>query len=121
MSRSPESARRSLRRTSGLALFALAAALGGCHGRPRTWSSAASDLEAAEGKTDSDSSKSDGDIVEIDLTRGAPEATSSNLFGTGSRQIYYRLVTLLKQVANESARLGVLVRFGGARFGWARA
>jgi protease-4 len=115
-------ARRSMRRLRGASLAALTVALVGCHGRPRTWSSTTADLEAAEGKTrSSESPKSEGEIVEIDLTRGAPESASSSLFGTGSRQTYYRLVTLLKQVATEPASSGVLVRFGGARFGWARA
>src|SRR5262249_44465864 len=47
--------------------------------------------------------------------------SGANLFGTSSRQTYYRLVTLLKQLSAEPESSGVLVRFGGARFGWARA
>jgi len=99
---------------------ALMATLVGCHGRPRTWSSAASDLDATEGKAHS-VAKSDGEIVEIDLTHGAPEAGGANLLGASSRQTYFRLVTLLKQLATEPENPGILVRFGSAHFGWARA
>jgi protease-4 len=104
----------------GVPAATLAVVLAGCHGRPRTWSSAASDLKAAEGSTRAEP-KGEGEIVEIDLTRGAPESPGANLFGTSSRQTYYRLVTLLKQLSTEPASSGILVRFGGARFGWARA
>src|SRR5258708_35372969 len=108
-----------VRARSVLALIAVV--LAGCHGRPRTWSSASSDLEATESRGSGSSAKRDGEIVEIDLTRGAPEASAGNLLGTGSRQTYFRLVTLLKELASSSASHGVLVRFGSARFGWARA
>jgi protease-4 len=94
--------------------------LAGCHGRPRTWSSATSDLEATEGRAAASSAKHDGEIVEIDLTRGAPEAPGGNLLGTGSKQTYYRLVTLLKELASAPGS-GVLVRLGSAHFGWSRA
>src|SRR5258708_40293495 len=108
-----------VRARSVLALIAVV--LAGCHGRPRTWSSASSDLEATESRGSGSSAKRDGEIVEIDLTRGAPEASAGNLLGTGSRQTYFRLITLLKELASSSANGGVLVRFGSAHFGWARA
>jgi len=111
---------RELARRAGAVACLLAVGATGCHGRPRTWSSAASDLEATEGRTHSPS-KAEGGIVEIDLTRGAPETSVSNLLGTGTRQTYFRLVTLLKEIASEPGKPGVLVRFGSARFGWARA
>jgi protease-4 len=62
-----------------------------------------------------------GEIAEIDLTRGAPEVTGTNLLSARSQQNYFRLVTLLQKIAGEPASRGVLVRFGSARFGWARA
>jgi protease-4 len=92
----------------------------GCHGRPRTWSSATSDLQSAGGKSHA-TAKGEGEITEIDLTRGAPETSASSLLATGMRPTYFSLVTLLKQVMTEPASRGVLVRFGSARFGWAHA
>jgi len=109
-----------VKRSALVGLIALTATVLGCHGRPRTWSAAAADATPAEAKAHA-SSKSEGDIVEIDLSRGAPETATSNLLGAPSRQTYYRLVTLLKQVASETTSHGVLVRFGSARFGWSHA
>jgi len=91
-----------------------------CHARPRTWSSAGADVGASEARS-SALGKGDGEIAEIDLTRGAPELTGTNLLGARSQQSYFRLVTLLQKIASEPANRGVLVRFGSARFGWARA
>jgi protease-4 len=99
---------------------AIAVTLAACHGRPRTWSPDASTREQGE-RGSASPSKEGGDIVEIDLTRGAPETLGASLFGTGARQTYFRLVTLLKQMAAEPTHAGVLVRFGSARFGWAHA
>jgi protease-4 len=103
-----------------VALLAVAAGAFGCHARPRTWSAAAVDATPTESRART-SSKGEGDIIEIDLSRGAPETSTSNILGAPSRQTYYRLVTLLKQVAGEPGGHGVLVRFGSARFGWSRA
>jgi protease-4 len=108
------------RRIFGWGSWVLATAVLGCHGRPRTWSPAAADTVAAPSSEASTSGRN-GDIVEIDLTRGAPEAPGGGLFGTGSRQTYLRLVTLMKQVSNEPATSAVFVRFGSAHFGWGRA
>jgi len=91
-----------------------------CHARPRTWSSAGADLGTSTSHART-LGKGDGEIAEIDLTRGAPEATGSSLLGSLSQQNYFRLVTLLQKIAAEPANRGVLVRFGSARFGWARA
>ncbi|HEX9297493.1 MAG TPA: S49 family peptidase [Polyangiaceae bacterium] len=102
-------------------LIAAAAAVAACHGRPRTWSSAAADLESADGKAHTSSGGSKGEIAEIDLTRGAPETSGARLLGTSSRQSYFRLITLLQGLATDAGSRGVLVRFGSARFGWARA
>jgi protease-4 len=102
-----------------LSLLAAANAFG-CHARPRTWSAPPTGSSESEAKARA-GAKGDGDIVEIDLSRGAPETASSNLLGAPSRQTYYRLVTTLKQVATETTTHGVLVRFGEVRFGWARA
>jgi len=97
------------------ALLALA-----CHARPRTWSSAGADLGPSEARSRALGTGA-GDISEIDLTRGAPELTRTNLLGARSQQNYFRLVTLLQKIASEPENRGVLVRFGSARFGFARA
>ncbi len=91
-----------------------------CHARPRTWSSAGAEIGASEARSYA-LGRGDGDIAEIDLTRGAPEVTGTNLLSTRSQQNYFSLVTLLQKIAGEPASRGVLVRFGSARFGWARA
>jgi protease IV len=91
-----------------------------CHARPRTWSSAGDDLGGSEARARG-LGKSGGEIAEIDLTRGAPELSAARLLGSRSQQHYFRLVTLLQKIAKEPASRGVLVRFGSARFGWARA
>ena len=46
---------------------------------------------------------SDGEIAEIDLTRGAPEVSGTNLLSARSQQNYFRLVRLLQQIAREPA------------------
>lgn len=99
---------------------AVAMAAIACHARPRTWSSAAADLGASEARSHA-LGKGDGEIAEIDLTRGAPEVAGTNLLRARSQQNYFRLVTLLQKIASEPANRGILVRFGSARFGWARA
>ena len=97
------------------ALLALA-----CHARPRTWSSAGADLGASETRSRGLGAGA-GEISEIDLTRGAPELTRTSLLGPRSQQSYFRLVTMLQKIASEPENRGVLVRFGSARFGFARA
>ncbi len=108
-------------RTFARALACLAAVTAlACHARPRTWSSAAGDPDPGESRARA-LGKGDGDIAEIDLTRGAPETSGAGLLGSRSQQTYFRLVTLLEKIATEPANRGVFVRFGSARFGWARA
>jgi protease-4 len=109
-----------VKRAASLIFAVSALAAVGCHGRPRTWSPAAADSTSTESHARS-GTKGEGDIVEIDLSRGVPEVSTANLLGAPSRQTYYKLVTLLKQIATETTTHGVLVRFGSARFGWARA
>ncbi|HMI85132.1 MAG TPA: S49 family peptidase [Polyangiaceae bacterium] len=99
---------------------AAAVAAVACHARPRTWSSAGADLGVSEAKS-SAFGKGVGEIAEIDLTRGAPEITGTNLLNARSQQNYFRLVTLLQKIGTEPGSRGILVRFGSARFGWARA
>jgi protease IV len=108
-------------RTFVRAAFGAAALLAlACHARPRTWSSAGADLGTSESRSRA-LGKGGGEIAEIDLTRGAPELTRTGLFGARSQQNYFRLVTLLQKIASEPGNRGVLVRFGSARFGFARA
>jgi len=105
-----------LRALCGAAALATVA----CHARPRTWSSAGADLGASEARSHA-LGRGDGEIAEIDLTRGAPEVSGTALLSARSQQSYFRLVALLEKLTTEPASRGVLVRFGSARFGWARA
>jgi protease-4 len=90
----------------------------GCHGRPRTWSPP---LDTAAESPGSSLATGHGAITEIDLSRGAPETASAGLLGTPTRQTYFRLMMLLKELAHSADTRGVLVRFGSAHFGWAHA
>jgi protease IV len=58
-------------------------------------------------------------VVEIDLTRGAPEVQQSTLFGPTREGTHLDLVRTLRQVAESEATKGVLVRLGTARFSFA--
>ncbi|HKQ70856.1 MAG TPA: signal peptide peptidase SppA [Polyangiaceae bacterium] len=109
-----------MKRLLGVTALTASIFAAGCHGRPRTWSQGRAELEASSGGART-ASKGDGDIVEFDLTRGAPESAAQGLLGAPSRQTYYRLVTLLKQLPSETTSRGVLIRLGSARFGWSRA
>jgi protease IV len=103
-----------------LATLLLALAAGACHGRPRTWSAPPPESRAgAEAK--SWSGRGDAEIAEIDLTRGAPEEPSVGFFGTTRAQSYDELVTVLRDLAKKERSRGILIRFGGAKLGWARA
>ena len=109
-----------MKRLRRAATFAAVLAGLSCHARPRTWTQASSEVGASSSRSGS-LGRSQGDIAEIDLSRGAPEVSGSNLLGSRSQQTYLRLVTLLGQIAREPGTHGVLVRFGSARFGWSRA
>ena len=69
-----------------------------CHARPRTWSSAGTELGSSEAPSRA-LGKGDGEIAEIDLTRGAPELSGSGLLSARSQPSYFRLVTLLQKIA----------------------
>lgn len=58
-------------------------------------------------------------VVEIDLTRGAPEVAQSSLLGPSREGTHLDLVRTLRQVAESDATKGVLVRLGTARFAFA--
>jgi protease-4 len=65
-------------------------------------------------------------VVEVDLSRGVPEARSTSLFGPSSRRSYVDLVRTLRAVAEGGksglgSAKGVLVRLGTASIGLARA
>jgi protease-4 len=120
-----------VRRSSSL-LIAAALLAAGCQGRaPRADDTASSDGKDAHGASPAKSRALDAPaVVEIDLSRGLPEGRSSSILGTSTRRSHVDLVRTLRALAGDddagagsapSSVKGVLVRFGGARIGFARA
>lgn len=58
-------------------------------------------------------------VVEIDLSRGAPESPSGGLF-RAERSTYTDLVRALAELRADPKTKGILVRVGLSRLGWAR-
>jgi protease IV len=93
---------------------ALAVALGagsGCEGRPR---GAAENAKASPGI-------GAPAVVELDLTRGAPETMPSSLFGSTRGRTYAELVETIGAANERPTTKGYFVRLGTAGFGLARA
>lgn len=91
-------------------LMGLAAA--GCDGRPRRGSPNA---QAAGGGFGAPA------VVEIDLTRGVPEAAPSSLFGPVSQRTHVELVRAIRAFSEDDTAKGVFVRLGTASVGLSRA
>lgn len=92
---------------AGMALAALA--LGGCEGRPRSSSS-------------SEQKKTGPAIAVVDLSSGVPEMEPAGLFGPmGRKKSFDELLRVIEEVSDDKNAVGVLVRFGSARIGAARA
>ncbi len=100
------------RLTPLLALLLGAGALGGCEGRPRTTSGAASTVASAQ---------SGPAVAEIDLSRGVTEAAAAGLFGGSRQRTTFDLLRTLASLGDDGATKGILVRLGGARVGFAGA
>jgi protease-4 len=105
------------RRSAALAALALVGALGvapavaGCEGRPRP--------ENEETETPKRTGPS---VAVLDLTSGVPEIESAGLFGTiGRRTSFDELLRAIHDVESSDTEVGVLVRFGSANIGAARA
>jgi protease-4 len=90
----------------------LAVSLAGCRGGARAGSG-----ERGGAASDDPSSPA---LVEIDLTRGAPEQRPAKLFGTQHGSTFGDLLTVLERVEDDNRASGVFLRFGGTRLGWAR-
>src|SRR5262249_6072826 len=97
--RSVATARPDVLRSFFTAMGAITAALcfaatPGCHARPRTWSPGPPELGASSGASTRHETGR-GEIDEIDLTSGAPEAPSASIFrGLGrSSTTYFHLVS----------------------------
>jgi len=104
-------------RRTALALLLAAGLSSSCEGRPRSgpWaggskSSAASLFGGAAGK-----------LVEIDLTRGAPESSEGGLFPLPASRTFVGLVRALERVRDDQDAKGVFVRLGEHAVGFARA
>jgi protease-4 len=106
-------------RVLAFACFGLAASA--CHGRPRAYAGS-STSSASSARSGASEVAAGSEIAEIDLTRGAPETASGGLLsGVNAKPTFYRLVTVLREIAAEESSHAVLVRFGSAELGWARA
>lgn len=105
------------RRAAAAALLAVAASVAACEGRPPQ-GEPSSEPEGARG-----ASLDGAMIAEIDLTRGAPEAAPTSLFGAPQRRSHTDLVRALRDLARTSERApkGLFVRIGTASTGLARA
>src|SRR3954447_1158339 len=108
-----------MRATFRLAMAVAALSLASCHARPRTWSAPAAELRGAEARPWGGGGTAD--IAELDLTRGAPEEAGQSFLGASLGPSYHELVTVLRGLAKDDQARGVLVRFGSAKIGWARA
>jgi protease-4 len=60
-------------------------------------------------------------LVEIDLTRGVPEAAPTSLFGPVDQRTHVELVNTIRAFTAEDTTKGVFVRLGTAGIGAARA
>ena len=113
--------RRRARALGGLVLASVAL---GCEGAPRavaTDPSGAEEAPAPSGSTGS-SGSSEGEIVEIDLSRGAPESMESGgLFGLPATRTFVGLVRAIERAKKNEEAKGFFVNIGDARLGYARS
>jgi len=101
-----------LKRALALALAALTAiSAAGCEGRPR-----------AEGSSSEPKPKTGPMIALLDFTGGVPEQEAAGLFGpVGRRKSFDELLRAVDEVEKDAKAVGVLVKFGSASIGAARA
>jgi protease-4 len=62
-----------------------------------------------------------GQVLEIDLTAGAPEVMDGGLLPLPAARTYLGLVRALEDAARDERATAVVVRFGASGFGWARS
>jgi protease-4 len=86
-----------------------------CHGRARPSSGSASGSTAGE-------PHSGPSVALVDVREGLPEKSEASLWGFGPKaHDFAEVLTVLDKIENEKDTRGVLVRFGIASFGVARA
>lgn len=100
---------------TSLRLFALAAVVAlaplGCEGRPRP-----------EGTTTEPKPRSGPAVAVFDLSSGAPEREAAGFFGpVGRRKSFDELLNAITEAEGDKRSVSVLVKFGSATIGGARA
>jgi len=98
---------------SGVAVIALAIALGACEGRPRSRSGGGEKAQPRSGPA----------LVVLDVSGGLPEKEAGGLLGPppGRRRSFDSLLRVLEQTRSDKDTKGYYVKFGSASFGTARA
>ncbi len=101
---------------AALSLVLCASVALSCEGRPRSWT-------GTVGKRASSSlfAKAGAKVVEIDLSRGAPESTEGGFLPLPAARTYVGLVRALERVRDDQDAKGVFVRLGERSVGFARA
>jgi len=103
-------------RAAGFALLSIAAAASvasiGCRGRPRSWDVPVETEQPREGAAV---------VLEFDLGAGAPETAKGGLLNIPSKYTWDNLVAALHLAERRQQVKGVMVAFGTASIGWARA
>ncbi|MDC0741147.1 signal peptide peptidase SppA [Polyangium mundeleinium] len=94
----------------GLSIAALVVAGAGCEGRPRSTTNARVS-PALSGPA----------VVEIDLSRGAPESSQGGLFGSSRGRTHAELVQVIGAANERETTKGFFVKLGTAGLGLARA
>jgi protease-4 len=104
-------------RRLGLTFLCLSAVTLSCEGRPRLGSYASSG--AARSSLFGGAA---GKLVEIDLSRGAPESTDAGgFFPLPAAKTYVGLVRALERARDDQDSKGIFVRLGEGSFGFSRA
>lgn len=101
---------------AALALVAAAALSFSCEGRPRS-----GPYGGAVKKTAALFGGAAGKLVEIDLSKGAPESTEGGFFPLPASRTFVGLVRALERTRDDQDSKGVFVRLGERAFGFARA
>jgi protease-4 len=103
-------------RAGALALVLGAALSLSCEGRPRSgpWGGSGSESKSLFGGAT-------GKLVELDLSRGAPESTEGGFFPLPATRTYVGLIRALERARDDQDSKGLFVRLGERAFGFARA
>ena len=92
----------------------------GCEGRERIES--LQSVKSDKGSAQSDDSSEDGDLLEFDLTAGAPESPANNpLFAQPASRTFVGLVRAVERAQKNEKVKGAFIRFGSDSMDWARS